>query len=136
MSQAIVVPGEGHVENPPWRIYYRVSDMVQPAPVGIWVLCDENPDSINDAALAVDPDKNRGSANFQDWPTALHNGGLGLGFADGHGEIHKWTDPRWISADKTTYLQGVNDNEVFPNSADVAWFQYRTTAMLNGTPGW
>jgi prepilin-type N-terminal cleavage/methylation domain-containing protein len=137
MSQAVVLPSDGsHVESPPWRIYYRAGDMVQPAPVGMWVLCDENPDSINDAALAVDPDKNRGLANFQDWPSELHNFGCSLGFADGHGEIHKWTDPHWISRDKTTYRQKVDDNWTFPNSPDVAWFQFRTTAALSGTPAW
>jgi prepilin-type N-terminal cleavage/methylation domain-containing protein len=37
----------------PWRIYKKTSDMVLPAPSNLWVIIDENPDSINDAAFAV-----------------------------------------------------------------------------------
>jgi prepilin-type N-terminal cleavage/methylation domain-containing protein/prepilin-type processing-associated H-X9-DG protein len=121
-----------------WRTYYRQSDMTLPPPVGIWVFCDENPDSINDGALAVDMGNSGGSASFQDGPTALHNGGCGITFADGHAEIHKWLDPNWLRIDVTHYsvAEPFQYGYPIPNSLDVAWWEYRTSAGINGTMGW
>jgi len=49
---------------------------------------DENPDSINDGALGTVAALN--SPTYIDWPAALHAGGCGFSFCDGHAEIHKW----------------------------------------------
>lgn len=43
-------PGYGHSSSPPWRIYPKTSDMINPLPSNLWVIIDENPDSVNDAA--------------------------------------------------------------------------------------
>jgi hypothetical protein len=58
MSQSFCDPNEGHLEDgdsPPhfWRHYTNTTDMVAPAPVKLWVLLDENPDSLNDGAFSV-----------------------------------------------------------------------------------
>ncbi len=138
MSQAIVTPAEVSWVVPPWRIYYRLSDLTQPLPVNLWVCDDENPDSINDAALAVDMAHNQGSAAFQDGPGANHSGGCTFTFADGHAEVHKWLDPRWLSADVTDYGKGYGFpfGYTIPNSVDVAWLEFRTSANEDGSPGW
>jgi prepilin-type N-terminal cleavage/methylation domain-containing protein/prepilin-type processing-associated H-X9-DG protein len=52
----------------------------------IFTTDDENPWSINDAALAV----SAGEAEIVDWPADFHNNGCGFAFADGHGEMHHW----------------------------------------------
>ena len=135
MSQAFSLPGQGWVTTP-YLIYQRVTDMTQPPPVGIWVFCDENPDSINDAALAVDMSRRQGSAAFQDGPAALHSGGCSLGFADGHCEVHKWTDGRWLARDTCHYNGNFDFGFTIPNCLDVAWFEFRTDSNENGTPGW
>jgi prepilin-type N-terminal cleavage/methylation domain-containing protein/prepilin-type processing-associated H-X9-DG protein len=142
MSQAIVTEaenGNGWV-FPPWRIYSRLSDITQPLPVNLWVCDDENPDSVNDAALAVNMNDSGASAAFQDGPGALHNNGCTFIFADGHAEIHKWLDPVWIAHDQTHYQETVpfpgGLGNASPYSVDVAWLQYRTSANTNGTPGW
>jgi len=74
---------------PTWRVYSKMSGIVNP--VKTWVLVDEHPDSINDAACAVQmvkPDAKSG--NIIDFPASYHNGACGYAFADGHAEIHKW----------------------------------------------
>jgi prepilin-type N-terminal cleavage/methylation domain-containing protein/prepilin-type processing-associated H-X9-DG protein len=73
----------------PWRVYSKASHIAIPAKT--WVLVDEHPDSINDAACAVQMAKlGAASAQIIDFPASYHNGACGLSFADGHSEIHKW----------------------------------------------
>ena len=72
-----------------YRVYARASQIVSPAKT--WVLVDEHPDSINDAACAVEmalPGAAR--ARIIDYPASFHCGASGLSYADGHSEIHRW----------------------------------------------
>jgi prepilin-type N-terminal cleavage/methylation domain-containing protein/prepilin-type processing-associated H-X9-DG protein len=72
-----------------WRIYDKLSGIMNPAKT--WVLMDEHPDSINDAALAVAcTDAQTASAQIIDYPANYHNGACGMAFSDGHAEIHRW----------------------------------------------
>jgi prepilin-type N-terminal cleavage/methylation domain-containing protein/prepilin-type processing-associated H-X9-DG protein len=72
-----------------WRIYSKLSEIVSPAKT--WVLMDEHPDSINDAALAVScTSANNAQAKIIDYPANYHNGACGMSFSDGHAELHKW----------------------------------------------
>jgi prepilin-type N-terminal cleavage/methylation domain-containing protein/prepilin-type processing-associated H-X9-DG protein len=72
-----------------WQIYDKMTGIV--IPTKTWVLMDEHPDSINDAALAVAcTDANTASAQIIDYPANYHNGACGIAFSDGHAEIHKW----------------------------------------------
>jgi prepilin-type processing-associated H-X9-DG protein len=60
-------------------------------PTETWVMVDEHPLSINDAACAIQmvtPEKTSG--NIIDFPASYHNGAAGFSFADGHSEIHQW----------------------------------------------
>ena len=78
------VPGGG-----PWRVYGKLNQIVIPAKT--WVLIDEHPDSINDAACAVQMARaGATSAMIIDFPASYHGGACGLSFADGHAEIRKW----------------------------------------------
>jgi prepilin-type processing-associated H-X9-DG protein len=65
-----------------------------------WVVMDEHPDSINDAALAVacTGANAAGSAQIIDEPANYHNGACGISFSDGHAEIHKWRASRMKDA--------------------------------------
>ena len=137
MSQAITMPtDEGWVASPPWYVYYKSTQILRPAPAGLFVFTDENPDSINDASLAVDMDLSRGRAAFQDGPSILHQDGCAFGFADGHAELHQWQDPRTLKSGATHYRNDYPYGYVMPNDPDVAWLQFRTSANMNGTPGW
>jgi len=122
---------DGHSTSPPWRIYPKTTDMVKPSPSGLWVIIDENPDSVNDAAFAVKMDYQGPNALWQDGPATYHCGGCGFSFADGHSEIHKWRDPRslrppMVVTYRFTFPYGVPQ----PNNQDIAWIEERTSARM------
>ena len=102
----------------PWNnnylAYYRTSDLTAPGPSLTWVLIDENPWTINDAAFVEDPSV----ATWTDAPASYHNNACGISFADGHAEIRKWTDPNVLTT-KTINFAAVGD--------DRSWLLQRTT---------
>ena len=80
-----------------WRIYDKLSGIVSPSMT--WVVMDEHPDSINDAALAVAcTGANTTSAQIIDEPANYHNSACGISFSDGHAEVHKWRASRMKDA--------------------------------------
>jgi len=125
-SQAFSMEGEGWLESG-YRHYVRTADMTQPSPANLWVYLDENPDSVNDAAFAVNMLPYGGI--WRDIPSVLHNGGCGFTFADGHAEIHKWKDNYTLNTFKTKYSPGPHGLTPNPRpSKDVMWIQDRTSA--------
>lgn len=73
-----------------WRAYDKLSTIVIPAKT--WVMIDEHPDSINDAAFAnacTGADR-MNTAQIIDMPANYHNGAAGFSFSDGHAEIKSW----------------------------------------------
>jgi len=127
MNQMFRTWGEGHSPSPPWRIYGKTSDMVAPLPCNLWVIIDENPDSVNDAAFAVRMDPQWPATMWQDGPANYHGGGCGFSFADGHSEIKNWKDAR-TRALKTTYSVSFPFSILQPKNLDVRWVQERTSA--------
>ena len=97
--------------------------MAKPGPANLWVLIDEHPDYINDAAFAVRMDPNSG---WIDFPATSHGGASGIAFADGHSEIHKWRNQDKIPP-ITYQTGGAFGNNTGPNS-DVQWLQLKTSA--------
>jgi prepilin-type N-terminal cleavage/methylation domain-containing protein len=73
-----------------YRYYTKMSDLVTPTPVDLWVFTDEHPDSINDGWLVVDPLVTTSWGN--DLPGSYHDKSNSLTFADGHSELHKWLE--------------------------------------------
>ncbi|HEY5913085.1 MAG TPA: type II secretion system protein [Verrucomicrobiae bacterium] len=76
-----------------FQVFGKLSAIKLPAKT--WVLVDEHPDSINDAACAVKMAwpalaGTMGDIRIIDYPASYHNGACGLSYADGHSEIHKW----------------------------------------------
>jgi len=103
-----------------------ITDITSPQPVNVWVFIDENPDSINDAAFAVDMNDPYPNTVWQDTPANSHGGACGFAFADGHSENHKWRDPRTLAL-RTTYAYQ-NSTVSQTKNLDVVWVQERTTA--------
>jgi prepilin-type processing-associated H-X9-DG protein len=68
-----------------YRQFMKVTQI--PFPANIFVTLDEHPNSINDAYYL---NTTGNSSSWGDVPATLHNNALGLSFADGHSEIHKW----------------------------------------------
>ena len=90
ISMSQVFGNGGWLPVPAWRAYAKLGAIGLPSKT--WVLVDEHPDSINDAAFAVQcqgADK-QATAMIIDFPASYHNGACGFAFADGHSEIHKW----------------------------------------------
>lgn len=111
---------------PPYRVYEKESDMTDPSPSRLWVFADEHPDGINNGGLAVKCDTRGPQAQFVDWPASYHNGAGGLAFADGHGEIRRWLDPR---TKPPIRRQPLAFNIPSPNNPDISWLQERTSAL-------
>jgi prepilin-type N-terminal cleavage/methylation domain-containing protein/prepilin-type processing-associated H-X9-DG protein len=106
-----------HTRSGPWLTYGKMTTIVRPGPALLFVLLDENANSLNDAAFAVTMVGNK----FLDGPGTYHNFACGIAFADGHSEIHKWRDGR------TIWTTGAADYN--PPSQDVSWLQLRSSAL-------
>jgi prepilin-type N-terminal cleavage/methylation domain-containing protein/prepilin-type processing-associated H-X9-DG protein len=59
-----------------------------PSPADLFVMLDEQGDSINDGYLETNPDPT--TTAWDDLPGSYHDGGCGVAFADGHSEVHKF----------------------------------------------
>jgi prepilin-type N-terminal cleavage/methylation domain-containing protein/prepilin-type processing-associated H-X9-DG protein len=109
-----------------WRVMIKEADVVNAS--DIWVFSDENPDSINDAGLAVIIDS---PGSIVDYPTTTHNNACGFSFIDGHAEIHKWVDK--MKSIKVTYTPGnIGRNDWGANERDTMWMRKHTTVGRNG----
>lgn len=113
----------GKRQNPPCYIYRKMSDIKNPPPVKLWVFVDEHPDSINDGWLT---DSWPGGGGWGDLAASYHAGACGIGFADGHGEIHKWKDQGTLQPVRRQTDR--NWNTYAPN--DTLWFMERSTAPI------
>ena len=96
------------------------------------MLVDEREDSINDGYFVVDMagyPENPGSWKIVDYPASYHNGAATFAFADGHSEIHRWTNARTMPA---LSKSNIPLNVPSPNNPDVFWMQERSTRKING----
>jgi prepilin-type N-terminal cleavage/methylation domain-containing protein/prepilin-type processing-associated H-X9-DG protein len=120
----------------PWQCYFKESDLGRPAPSKLWLLVDENPDSINDAAFAFEMPSGSGGSDtgWIDIATKLHGNACGFGFVDGHAEIHQWMNPQGLP--NTTYQPPGTSSSVsaISGNTDVWWVAARTSAMADGSP--
>ncbi len=109
-----------------WIVYYKLSDMVRPGPSGTFVFLEERHESINDGYFVVDMAGYPGSPKIiVDYPAIYHNRATDFAFADGHAEIHKWTDPRTYP--KVKGNQDMPLNQPSPGNKDVTWMQDKST---------
>jgi prepilin-type N-terminal cleavage/methylation domain-containing protein len=111
-----------HVRGQTWRTYGKESDCIDPGPAGLWVLIDEDADSLNDAGFAV----GMVTPEWIDWPGTYHNMACGFAFADGHSEIHKWKDIRTKVVNHNVSRKVVRN----PDSIDWLWISERTSARI------
>jgi prepilin-type N-terminal cleavage/methylation domain-containing protein/prepilin-type processing-associated H-X9-DG protein len=116
---------QGTPINAQWQQFLKLSDFRNP--VGIFVLLDEHPDSINDGwfvfCTAADPSER---SAWSDLPASYHGGAAGFSFADGHSEIKPWRN----ASTKRPVLRNGNGFPVpVPANAteDIRWVAERTT---------
>jgi len=103
-------------------------------PVMAFVFIDENPGSINDGYWAQDPTKPSAPGHPGTWidaPAHYHNNGGDLSFADGHGELRKWSDAG-VLADKGGTQNGFTASDGCP---DLDWMQARCTVVTTTVMG-
>jgi prepilin-type N-terminal cleavage/methylation domain-containing protein/prepilin-type processing-associated H-X9-DG protein len=94
-----------------------------PNPSQLFVFIDEHPDSLEFVSFWSHPAPGKG-AMIGSYPGSLHRGAATISFADGHVELHRWTDPRTTPA--VTYATRLPFGASSPNNQDVAWLQNRT----------
>jgi prepilin-type N-terminal cleavage/methylation domain-containing protein/prepilin-type processing-associated H-X9-DG protein len=109
-----------------WQTYPKISSMRKPSPANLFMIMDENPNSISDPALFVgmgtaDANGNATFTSFIDTPASYHSGGCTFAFVDGHIEIHRWIGSR--------IKQGGNNYPAADSLVDLQWLQARTTAL-------
>lgn len=89
-------------------------------PADIYVITDEDDKSINDAQFRVDYAPSVNTFTLNDIPATYHGGSAGIGFTDGHAEMHKWRTlkvpvPGWVQSGTGLANWGA------AHQADAAW---------------
>ncbi len=115
---------------PTWRTYARKGEIVLPARTFLFI--DEHPDSINDGEFAnvctgAQPGDPPGSARIIDFPANYHDGGCGLSYADGHGELHVWVGARIKNAPLISSSPIQLNVPAQSSWMDMQWLAARTT---------
>ena len=111
-----------HRRDSPWLTYGKFTSMTRPGPSMTWVLLDEDPVHIDDAAFAFGME----APVWFDVPGTYHNSGCGFAFADAHSEAHKWIK----SGQKVGWGTGVKGSDDY---SDWLWMRERTSADSTGT---
>ena len=75
-----------------YATFGKISSFKNCSPSDIWIYVDDDPWTINDAAMAVIA----AEPQFVDYCSAMHKNACGFAFADGHSEIHKWKSNLFI----------------------------------------
>ena len=111
-----------------WRLYFKMSDLVDPGPAKTWLLLDMREDSIDIGNFATDmrgwPDQPT-QLGFYDLPGFYHHFACGFSFADCHSEIKRWRDRRTMPP--LVPNGQVNDGYPSPRNKDIVWLQERAT---------
>jgi prepilin-type processing-associated H-X9-DG protein len=121
---------DGHLKSL-GQVILRMSDFSDPGPAGTFVFIDERQDTINNGLFWVWMDganpEEPSAYLISNLPGSYHNGAGALSFADGHAEIHRWTDPRTRPPMSPT-TRNPTEKTPCPNSADIKWLHDHTTA--------
>jgi prepilin-type N-terminal cleavage/methylation domain-containing protein/prepilin-type processing-associated H-X9-DG protein len=104
-----------------WRLNTRDSDIRNAA--NLYVFINETAVRIDDSLFQVDFPGSTGS--FQNRPAAVHNDSSSLSFADGHAELHRWsqTEIENVTVPSTGMRWPAN------NSMDVGWLKARAAEI-------
>jgi len=118
------------LKYPTYRTYIKEIDMTSPAPADLWVMVDEDPDSINDGSFAVQMPASAPATAWVDIPSKAHGSSCGFSFADGHSEIHKWLQAGSIM--NVDYQPKPKPLPVVLSDVDIQWVAEHTSARSDG----
>jgi prepilin-type processing-associated H-X9-DG protein len=114
--------GESNVESGPTDITYehvkKWTGLVNLKPAETWLSMDEHPDSINDGGLFPPT-----TTSLVDIPANYHDGGAGVAYADGRGEVHHWQASVLKFPITFNYI---NVMTTPPDDPDLLWLRYHT----------
>lgn len=113
-----------HTANKTWRVYGKTSDVVDPGPSSLFIILDEDENSINDGGFATVGPKEPPNYKIVDWPATYHNNAAGFAFADGHSEIHKWVDYRTKVYKGNVRISNQKGNQ------DIWWMSTHSSALI------
>ena len=125
----------------PWAVFIKDASIQGMSPSDLFLMLDEHPESINDAAFAVRIPGSSSTCQFVDTPSKVHVNSDGFSFADGHAEIHKWLAPGDIA---TINWQPDSDpnpagNVSLGNSQgydpDIIWLAHHASCLASGING-
>ena len=110
--------------SPPFKSVVKMGDLTRPGPSDVYIFLDEHENSINDSHFLPFKDlKAFGNQAWLDTPSGRHGNGTGFAFADGHAEVHRWSDS---NVEKIAY--GANNTPTWqpgivgqPGPRDFAW---------------
>jgi prepilin-type N-terminal cleavage/methylation domain-containing protein/prepilin-type processing-associated H-X9-DG protein len=115
-----------------WKGFRQLSDLTKRAPVEVFVLLDEHPDSINDGYYIAVLSGYGGAYAWCDIPATYHNGACGFAFADGHSQIKKWTGqlagPQWAGSVYKDRHAGVLKCTAQADKNDIDWVKERQSS--------
>ena len=126
----------------PWKVFIKDSQIIGMSPSDLFVLLEEHPNSINDAAFAVAMPTSARDTFFVDMPGKIHGGtSCAFVFADCHAEIHRWQEPGVIpdifwAADANPAGNIGNQSTPEPFDPDILWLAHHTSCLAQGVaPG-
>jgi prepilin-type N-terminal cleavage/methylation domain-containing protein/prepilin-type processing-associated H-X9-DG protein len=125
--------GQGSLlPSPAYRVYTKESDILHPTPSDLWLLTEEDPDSINDGGFSFFMPPSAILTRWDDMPSRCHADTCPFSFADGHVEIHRWQWPQIIPP--ATYNRELIKPLYALGDPDILWVARHTSALANGQP--
>jgi prepilin-type N-terminal cleavage/methylation domain-containing protein/prepilin-type processing-associated H-X9-DG protein len=119
----------GNYVNAPWgfKVYTKLPQVKRP--VDYYLMMDEDDNSINDPLFRQDYVASPVSFTLHDIPAVYHGGSSGVGFADGHAELHKW---KTLKVPVPNYGGPINGASGWgnQNQADAQWLIEHTGEKL------
>lgn len=113
-----------NVNVPGYQQFFRLGQI--PDPSRIFLFTEEHPDSVDDGYFLNNPSILR----WHDLPASYHDGAANISFADGHVEIHRWTQPSTRQPhrpDAVPLPMAIPPGE----RADFDWLMERTSVPLS-----
>ena len=123
------------LDSPPWQVYQRLDDLIEPGPSMTALFWDQREDSVNMGNFCIDmtgyPDQPALLVFNQDMPGSYHDRAGGLSFTDGHSEIKRWVDGRTMPPLQKGQNWIVMSGPIpSPNNPDLIWLQQRSTHRI------
>lgn len=134
MNMRVGYPFPETYTTDPFKMYRKFTDATEPGPAQLFVFIDEHESTIDIPSFGDPWISASGQAHWQlSLPASRHSSHSGtISFADGHVEVHRWSDPRtraaiWKNRGGMMLFQPEDPSS--PTNPDAAWLFERSTAL-------